>query len=204
MRTAPTSTAAITFDIEGYDEEAPNAESIQAAQGREVTVNVYLQGYGIAEAELKINYDSSLYELVEIKTEHTLSGDNTILISSDGKDFDGSVATVTLKVKDSAQTGSADVDVTVVSARDGNQNDTDCLAYSDHIEIVESSARNPGDINDDGEIDLVDWMLIGQFVAGWDVTINESNGDVNGDGEVDLVDWMLVGQWIAGWEVTLQ
>lgn len=199
-----TSDTAISFDIDGYDEEAPKAESIQAVQGRQVTANVYLQGYDIAEAEVRINYDSALYELVEIKTDHTLTGSNTIRISSDGNDFDGSVATVTLKVKDSAQTGSADVDVTVVSAKDKDQKDTDCLAYSDHIKIVEASSRIPGDVNDDGEVGLVDWMLLGQSIAGWDVSINESNGDVNGDGEVTLLDWMLLGQSLAGWEVTLQ
>ena len=199
-----TSDTAISFDIDGYDEEAPKAESIQAVQGRQVTVNVYLQGYDIAEAEVRINYDSALYELVEIKTDHTLTGGNTIRISSDGNDFDGPVATVTLKVKDSAQTGSADVDVTVVSAKDKDQKDTDCLAYSDHIKIVEASSRIPGDVNDDGEIGLIDWMLLGQSIAGWEVSINESNSDVNGDGEVTLLDWMLLGQSLAGWEVTLQ
>ena len=69
---------------------------------------------------------------------------------------------------------------------------------------VEESKRIPGDANDDGEADLFDALLLLQYDAGWNVTVNESNGDVNGDGWADLFDALLILQYDAGWDVTLR
>jgi predicted nucleic-acid-binding Zn-ribbon protein len=59
--------------------------------------------------------------------------------------------------------------------------------------------RIPGDVNDDGTVDLVDVILIRRFLAGgWNVTINEDNADVDGDNEVTLADVILIRRYLAG------
>ena len=57
-----------------------------------------------------------------------------------------------------------------------------------------------GDLNGDGKINLKDSMLLLQYLAGWEVELNEANADVNGDGKVNLKDSMLLLQYLAGWE----
>ena len=60
-----------------------------------------------------------------------------------------------------------------------------------------------GDVNDDGEINLKDVVLLHQYYAGGDVTVNELAADVNGDGAVTLKDVVLLRQYYAGWDVQL-
>lgn len=64
--------------------------------------------------------------------------------------------------------------------------------------------RLPGDANGDGAVTTRDAMLILQKIAGFDVTLNESNADCNADGDVTTRDAMLILQQIAGFEVKLQ
>ena len=68
------------------------------------------------------------------------------------------------------------------------------------------AVRIPGDANDDGEVDLVDVILIRRYLAGgWNISINLSNADVDGDGEVTQTDVVLIRRYLAGgWNVQLQ
>ena len=60
-----------------------------------------------------------------------------------------------------------------------------------------------GDADGDGEITGVDASRVMQFIAGWDVTIDETAADVDGDGEITGIDASRIMQFIAGWDVTL-
>ncbi|MBR6646980.1 MAG: dockerin type I repeat-containing protein, partial [Clostridia bacterium] len=60
-----------------------------------------------------------------------------------------------------------------------------------------------GDINDDGEINVRDAVLLAQYLAGWNVEINDSAADVNGAETVDIRDAVLLAQYLAGWNVEL-
>ena len=63
--------------------------------------------------------------------------------------------------------------------------------------------RTPGDADGDGELTIRDVSLIKQYIAKWNVTINEKNADVNGDGDVNVKDVTLISQKLANWNVTL-
>ena len=60
-----------------------------------------------------------------------------------------------------------------------------------------------GDANGDGEITQLDASLLSQFLAGYDVTVNEAAADANGDGEVTQLDASLLSQFLAGYDVVL-
>lgn len=60
-----------------------------------------------------------------------------------------------------------------------------------------------GDINDDGLINGKDSTRLMQYLAGWDVEIDQSAADVNGDGNVNGKDATRLMQYLAGWDVTL-
>ena len=58
-----------------------------------------------------------------------------------------------------------------------------------------------GDVDGDGEISDWDAIVIERYLAGWDVTIDESASDIDGDD--DLSDWdaILLARYLAGWDI---
>ena len=60
-----------------------------------------------------------------------------------------------------------------------------------------------GDADGDGEITALDEVLLSQYNAGWDVTLDEVAADADGDGEITALDEVLLSQYNAGWDVTL-
>ena len=62
----------------------------------------------------------------------------------------------------------------------------------------------PGDVNDDGIVDLADVVVFKQWLAGWNVTINTANANVSGDKVTNVADVVILKQFLAGWKVTLK
>ena len=132
-----------------------------------------------------------------------------ITIEPDGSDLsgtveqvrdleDGVIGTVTIKVKDDAKPGTYTVEA---YKKSGSVTVEGSVTFV--IEEEEVSDRIPGDANDDGEVTTRDALLIMQWIAGFDVTINEENANCNGDDEVTTRDALMIMQWIAGFEVEL-
>ena len=57
-----------------------------------------------------------------------------------------------------------------------------------------------GDANDDGSVNMKDVLVMRQFLAGIDVTINEVAADINGNGRVGMADILSIRKHIAGIE----
>ena len=62
----------------------------------------------------------------------------------------------------------------------------------------------PGDVNNDGKVNVRDLGLMQQYLNGWDVTMSLTAADVNGDGKVNVRDLGTLQQYLNGWDVTLQ
>ena len=60
-----------------------------------------------------------------------------------------------------------------------------------------------GDANGDGDITADDVILLQQFLAEWEVELNETGADANGDGDITADDVILLQQYLAEWDVTL-
>lgn len=123
----------------------------------------------------------------------------------------GTVGFVTFKVKDDAADGDYEIQVSCVDGSDTNYGTATCAVTGSTTVTVKTaeeeppvSDRVPGDANEDGFADIFDALLVLQYDAGWDVTLNESNADVNGDGFADIFDALLLLQYDAGWDVTLK
>ena len=56
-----------------------------------------------------------------------------------------------------------------------------------------------GDVNGDGMINGVDSGLLLQYLAEWEVEIDQTAADVNGDGMINGIDSGLLLQYLAEW-----
>ena len=60
-----------------------------------------------------------------------------------------------------------------------------------------------GDVNNDTDINMKDLTRLQQYLAEWEVYVNENAADVTGDKKVDMKDLTRLQQYLAKWEVTL-
>jgi hypothetical protein len=56
----------------------------------------------------------------------------------------------------------------------------------------------PGDANDDGNVNIVDALVVARYVAGLTVSINAANSDVNCDSLITIIDALKIAQYVAG------
>ncbi len=82
--------------------------------------------------------------------------------------------------------------------------DIDCNSCGAIREVPEKPIETIyGDANSDGSVNARDAAMLQQYVAGWDVTLDEASADANGDGSVNARDAAMLQQYVAGWDVTL-
>ncbi len=110
----------------------------------------------------------------------------------------GKVGTVTFTVNAAATAGTYTVEA---YKKDGSITVDGSITFT--VAGAATGDRLAGDANDDGVVTTRDAMMIMQWIAGFDVTINEANANCSGDGTVTTRDAMMIMQWIAGFDVTL-
>ena len=66
------------------------------------------------------------------------------------------------------------------------------------------TSRLSGDVNGDDGVNMMDIVLLQQYLNNWDVAISESNADVTGDGNINMMDIVLLQQYLNNWDVTLK
>ena len=86
-----------------------------------------------------------------------------------------------------------------VAAMLGNGAYAECI-----VTVYDADARIPGDANEDETVDLYDALLIMQYQAGWNLSINGRAADVNADGKVTIEDAILILQFDSGLDVELK
>ncbi len=184
-----------------------------AAEGENVSIFIDIESNpGVSNAEFDVAFDRECLEFIDAQSGDAMadaefscniSEDGTLHISFTGEGKENGTMAVlnfnVLKMPDSSKTS-----VTIV---DDSTKITDLNGENVEIEVIynESTTSNAGDVNNDGEIDLKDVVLIRRFIAGgWDVELDTETADVNNDNEVDLKDVVLIRRYIAGgWNVEL-
>ena len=66
---------------------------------------------------------------------------------------------------------------------------------------VEPDSFLNGDVNGDTVINIKDSSLIKRYLAGWNVSINQSAADINHDGMINVKDHAALKRRLAGWNV---
>ena len=208
------------FAADGEKSEGKNnktvisVESKNAIPGGKVDVNVLIKNNpGILGGTLEFTFDKSL-TLVKASNGETFSYltmtkpgkfNSPCRFIWDGQECkdenikDGTILTLTFEVSEDAETKkSFPIGVEVVN------NDF----YDKNLEQIEVSTEEgaitpldftPGDVNDDGKIDITDVILVRRYIlGGYNVKINENAANVNDDGKVNSADVILLRRYIAG------
>jgi hypothetical protein len=55
-----------------------------------------------------------------------------------------------------------------------------------------------GDVNSNGDIDILDALIIAQYYVGLPVAIDETKADTNCDGSINIIDALLIAQYYVG------
>jgi hypothetical protein len=208
---------------------AINLESKTGSAGKEVTLAIKVTNneQGLASTKLKVKFCEALTLTgVTYNVATTASEQGVGLMSLDvaATDYfprtsdaiinwvtlknitgDFTMATLTFKIADDAPEGKYDIafeyDEDDIYKVDGSVETN--VPFTITGGAIEVKNYEVGDINSDGEIDGLDVTLLCQYLAEWDVVINESAADTNGDGEIDGLDVTLLCQYLAEWDVTL-
>ena len=75
--------------------------------------------------------------------------------------------------------------------------------YIEHYGKETITTIMAGDVNGDGTITIKDLVTFAQYLAKWDVKVNEPALDVNCDGAVNIKDIVKLAQYLAGWDVSI-
>lgn len=197
----------------------PNAPQIvvdskTASVGGQVIVNVVMKNNpGINGWAVNVSYDSSVLELVkcdngvysDITTSNVITKNpyHVQWYNLGDVKTNGNLFTLTFNVKQTAKEGVYPIKLTYDEDEICNQKEEKV-----HFDVVDGfvkvSKHMPGDINNDGKVNLRDVIRLNQYVAGWNVTVDSGSTDVNGDGKTNLRDVIRLNQYVAGWNVSIQ
>lgn len=202
-------------------------DSVDAFPGDTVSVNVKIKNNpGIVSANINVAFDENL-TLVgatkgdvfpatmsyippkQLSTIGRISSSCNFAWSGtdiDDKDIkDGTLVTLKFEVSQEAQIG--DEYKITVSARksdivDKNAQPINLASKTGIISIID---YKPGDVNDDGDITMLDTVLINRYIVdgckydpdGYAIEINENAANVNDDDSVTMLDVLLINRYIV-------
>lgn len=208
----PVETAAA--EVSDSKQTVISIENKNATLGEEVSVDVMIQNNpGILGATLEFTFDEKL------SLTNVVSGDAFAHLTMtkpgkyispcrfvwDGQDFDdedivdGIILTLTFKVAEDAEIGKPlEITVTVPNGDicDNNLNPVEVNTINGSVTTIDFE---PGDVNNDGNINVTDVILTRRYlVGGYGVVLNENAANVNDDGKVSSADIILLRRYIAG------
>ena len=123
-------------------------------------------------------------------------------VSTDGGNvqYNGVIAYLEFSTVDSLSTGNYPVKIQTIEAVNEKKEDVGYCSADGYVRVVDYI---PGDINGDLATNMKDVVLLMQYVAKWDVSVNEVALDVNADGSVNMKDVVLLMQYVAKWDVII-
>ncbi|MBQ7246756.1 MAG: InlB B-repeat-containing protein [Lachnospiraceae bacterium] len=116
---------------------------------------------------------------------------------------DGLFATLTFKIRENADENTFSA-VNIVYDEDNvydiEDKNVPCTIVNGGVSILSCV---PGDINGDEKVNSKDVSRLMQYLAHWDVTVNEPTLDVNGDEKINSKDVSRLMQYLAHWDVKI-
>lgn len=214
-------------------------DSTEATPGDTFDVNVTLKNNpGIVSANLKITFDEGLtlvgatngeaFSTLTYIPPKQLSSTGRITSScqfawtgfdiADEDIKDGTVLTLTFEMSEEVEIG--DTFNIAISSNAGDVIDKNLNQISLSAQgLITAVDYTPGDINDDGSINMMDIVVLSRYIVdgckydpeGYAVNINENAADVNADTNINMLDVVLISRYIVdgcktdpdGYNVTL-
>ena len=226
--TTTTTTESTTTTTKPTEPEAPSQNpcfaigSISGKPGDVITVPVTVYNNpGIVGAQVGVSYNKEVLTLAAMEGKDfagvefgPLDADVASMIWLDAinenNTANGVLANLTFVINENAAAGEYALDLVCVDENNIFNADLQPVTF----EFIDGSVTIgeepvvptyiPGDINDDGEINVRDLGLLQQYLNDWDVTINAAAADVTGDGEVNVRDYGLLQQYLNDWDVELK
>lgn len=192
-----------------------SASTKSAMAGETVDVVIELQNNpGISSIKLNVKYDSVLtLQNIEYNSDmggqslppQTMDSPVTLTWVSPFENYEGDAtfATLTFLVDENAEDNTvADISISYDPDDIYNMDETnvDCNIVNGQVTVVSCV---PGDINGDQKVNNKDITRMFQYLANWDVEVNENALDTNGDGNVNNKDLTRLFQYLANWDVEI-
>ncbi len=211
-----TAKCVITVKAEADEKDALTFKvgEAKAIAGKQIKLAIDIENNpGISGVVLEIGYDRSVMSLVEYESASYIqatsnfdedeSHDKAIfsLTFSSNHVESGTILTLVFEIKADAPLG--DYAVTISCPKVAANQALEilgCKLVSGEITVSDSIC---GDINRDGRIDIKDSVLLVQYLAKWNVEVDEAGADCDADGDIDIKDSVLLAQYLAEWNVHL-
>lgn len=204
-----------TDKLNPVDPDAPQivVDKATANTGNDVVVNISLKNNpGIVGFRFSIKYDTNALTLksaegvdMDVMFSENLTDYPFVASWESGtKEIDTNEAVVklTFTVKENTSEGIYPITVEI--------DDDDFYNIKEEnikFEVVNGAitvrSYLPGDINNDGKVNMKDLTRLHQYINGWKVTVVQEAIDVNGDGKVNMKDLTRLHQYINGWKVEI-
>jgi len=180
-------------------------ESVSGKPGQTVTVKVSLENNpGICASELTIEYDNNQLELIEANFQGKYASNGTYNLPYAGffnfeniveKDF----LVLKFKVKSNASNGNAYITIKGEFV-DSLLNTVSFQTISGSVSV---KSYTPGDINDDGKINIIDVVCLLRCVLKDPLPHNELALDVNRDEKINIIDVVLLLKYVLKYDVEI-
>ncbi|MBQ3111048.1 MAG: hypothetical protein IJC69_07910, partial [Clostridia bacterium] len=185
-----------------------------AMQGKTVDVDVVISNNpGISALKVNIAYDkvltlqnvelSSAFPQVATPVPYQNPQSISLMSPLAEVSVNGTLATLTFLVADNVENGyEAKLNVTYDKANilDMDLNEVEMKVVNGSVKVFDFI---PGDVNNDGSVNLKDAVLLFRYVGDMGVEVNEKAIDVTGDGVATLKDAVLLFRYASGWKVEL-
>lgn len=197
--------------------------SVRDRAGETVTLPVSISNNpGIAAFSLTVNYDSSKLTPVSIEKgealgdsgeltsnlqEGALDGDAVTAYWVDPENFtgNGEMLLVTFTINEGTEDGEVPVEISYTLGDVTNQ-EYESVALNITNGAVNVASVIPGDVYEDGDVNVKDGLKLSQYLAEWDVPMSEFEtlaADIYKDDEINAKDGLKLSQYLAGWNVSL-
>ena len=183
------------------------------------TVNVdfsVVNNPGVAGMNVLVEYDKTSFTAGKVRSGdfgtitkgNVTTGNKLVWADVENYDDDGLYATLPFTIGANVDPGVYTLTVTVYQAKDEDLVDVTSQFESINATITVLPAFIYGDVDDSGDIDLADAVMLLQYIANYDESTGTSTIDVglgadcDASGDIDLSDAVLLLQYIANYDET--
>lgn len=180
--------------------------TVKGKQGDTVKVPVSVSGNpGMSVFEMQFSFDTARLKLKGISKDSSFGGNLaysskiTWFNTSETK-YNGTMFYLTFEILKTAKDGEAKVSITNCTAYNWQEK---AVSFNLTAGKVNVQTYMPGDINNDGKVNISDLLRLLKYISGENVTVVQAALDVNGDGKVNISDLLRLLKYISGENVVI-